>query len=265
MVVMGMSEKRGGSLYMGQWIIDAEGQTVAQRRKLKPTHVERTVFGEGDGSDLAVLRHARSAGSARCAAGSTCSRSPSTRCTRRTSRCTSRHGRASRSTAAAPTRSAPRSTTRPAASTRSRASASCSRRARRCRRRWSRLLCGTDPTKQQLLLRGRRLRRIYAPDGQLMLGALAGGPGGPGLCRHRPRDDLAGQGGGRPGRPLSRPDVTRLLLDKTPGDRVLIRTRAAAEVEGTAPTEPASRQIAAPVALRRIAESVEAGVSVEMA
>ena len=51
---MGHSEKHGGSLYMGQWIIDADGQTVAQRRKLKPTHVERTVFGEGDGSDLAV-------------------------------------------------------------------------------------------------------------------------------------------------------------------------------------------------------------------
>ena len=54
MVVMGHSEKAGGSLYMGQWIIGADGQTIAQRRKLKPTHVERTVFGEGDGSDLTV-------------------------------------------------------------------------------------------------------------------------------------------------------------------------------------------------------------------
>jgi hypothetical protein len=51
---MGHSEKQGGSLYMGQWIIGADGETIAQRRKLKPTHVERTVFGEGDGSDLAV-------------------------------------------------------------------------------------------------------------------------------------------------------------------------------------------------------------------
>ena len=31
-----------------------DGETIAQRRKLKPTHVERTVFGEGDGSDLSV-------------------------------------------------------------------------------------------------------------------------------------------------------------------------------------------------------------------
>ncbi len=53
-VVMGLSERDGGSLYIAQWIIGPDGQTVAKRRKLKPTHVERTVFGEGDGSDLAV-------------------------------------------------------------------------------------------------------------------------------------------------------------------------------------------------------------------
>ncbi len=39
---------------MAQWIIGPDGETIAQRRKLKPTHVERTVFGEGDGSDLSV-------------------------------------------------------------------------------------------------------------------------------------------------------------------------------------------------------------------
>ncbi len=53
-VVLGYSEKDGGSLYMGQSLIDADGEVIATRRKLKPTHVERTVFGEGDGSDLAV-------------------------------------------------------------------------------------------------------------------------------------------------------------------------------------------------------------------
>ncbi len=53
-VVLGLSERDGGSLYIAQWIIGADGETVAQRRKLKPTHVERSVFGEGDGSDLAV-------------------------------------------------------------------------------------------------------------------------------------------------------------------------------------------------------------------
>ena len=54
MVVMGHSERDHGSLYIGQWIIGADGETIATRRKLKPTHVERTVFGDGDGSDLSV-------------------------------------------------------------------------------------------------------------------------------------------------------------------------------------------------------------------
>ncbi|MEU9173773.1 carbon-nitrogen hydrolase family protein [Streptomyces sp. NPDC049541] len=53
-VVAGFSERSGGSLYMGQALISADGELVHARRKLKPTHVERTVFGEGDGSDLAV-------------------------------------------------------------------------------------------------------------------------------------------------------------------------------------------------------------------
>ncbi len=54
----GFSEKAGGSLYIAQALIDDQGQTVQTRRKLKPTHVERTVFGEGDGSDLAVCETA---------------------------------------------------------------------------------------------------------------------------------------------------------------------------------------------------------------
>ncbi|HEV7962774.1 MAG TPA: carbon-nitrogen hydrolase family protein [Actinoplanes sp.] len=53
-VVAGYSERSGGSLYMGQAVISAGGDLVGARRKLKPTHVERTVFGEGDGSDLVV-------------------------------------------------------------------------------------------------------------------------------------------------------------------------------------------------------------------
>ena len=53
-VVLGLSERDGGSLYIAQWIIGPDGETIAQRRKLKPTHVERTVYGEGDGSGLAV-------------------------------------------------------------------------------------------------------------------------------------------------------------------------------------------------------------------
>ncbi|GAB37548.1 carbon-nitrogen hydrolase family protein [Gordonia sputi] len=53
-VVVGISERDGGSLYMTQLVIDADGQLVARRRKLKPTHVERSVYGEGNGSDISV-------------------------------------------------------------------------------------------------------------------------------------------------------------------------------------------------------------------
>ncbi|RDK02597.1 carbon-nitrogen hydrolase family protein [Cupriavidus lacunae] len=53
-VVLGFSERAGGSLYIAQAIIDDQGKLIATRRKLKPTHAERTVYGEGDGSHLAV-------------------------------------------------------------------------------------------------------------------------------------------------------------------------------------------------------------------
>ncbi len=53
-VVLGLAERCGGSLYIAQWIIGPEGETIAQRRKIKPTHAERTAFGEGDGSHIAV-------------------------------------------------------------------------------------------------------------------------------------------------------------------------------------------------------------------
>lgn len=53
-VLMGYSEKDGGSLYMAQSLFGADGAVKFHRRKLKPTHVERTLFGEGDGSDFHV-------------------------------------------------------------------------------------------------------------------------------------------------------------------------------------------------------------------
>jgi nitrilase len=53
-VSMGLSERSGGSLYIAQWLIGPDGKTISQRRKLKPTFVERTIYGEGDGSDLDV-------------------------------------------------------------------------------------------------------------------------------------------------------------------------------------------------------------------
>lgn len=55
-VSMGVSERDGGSLYIAQWHFDETGEVINRRRKLKPTHVERAVFGEGDGSDLSVVQ-----------------------------------------------------------------------------------------------------------------------------------------------------------------------------------------------------------------
>lgn len=54
-VAFGFSEKVGGSLYMAQAIIDRDGSVLLHRRKLKPTHVERTLFGESDGSGIKVV------------------------------------------------------------------------------------------------------------------------------------------------------------------------------------------------------------------
>lgn len=51
-VALSYSERAAGSLYIGQWLIDDRGETLAVRRKLKATHVERTLFGESDGSSL---------------------------------------------------------------------------------------------------------------------------------------------------------------------------------------------------------------------
>ncbi|TCM51168.1 aliphatic nitrilase [Rhizobium sp. PP-F2F-G48] len=53
-VVMGFTERAGGSLYISQALFNDIGEIIANRRKLKPTHAERTVFGEGDGSHIAV-------------------------------------------------------------------------------------------------------------------------------------------------------------------------------------------------------------------
>lgn len=54
-IALGFSERENGSVYIAQAFIDKDGVTQNVRRKLKPTHVERTLFGEGDGSDIKVI------------------------------------------------------------------------------------------------------------------------------------------------------------------------------------------------------------------
>jgi nitrilase len=50
-----LKDPNNGTLYIAQVLLDDAGEIVQVRRKLKPTHVERSVFGEGDGTDMLVL------------------------------------------------------------------------------------------------------------------------------------------------------------------------------------------------------------------
>jgi nitrilase len=54
-VVLGYSERDGDSLYMAQSFISPEGEIVLHRRKIKPTHVERAVWGDGQADSLGMV------------------------------------------------------------------------------------------------------------------------------------------------------------------------------------------------------------------
>ncbi|CDK27155.1 unnamed protein product [Kuraishia capsulata CBS 1993] len=51
-VGIGFSERENSSLYLAQMLISNEGEVLLHRRKLKPTHVERTIYGEATGDSL---------------------------------------------------------------------------------------------------------------------------------------------------------------------------------------------------------------------
>ena len=54
-VVMGVTERDGGTLYNAQLIFDADGTMVLKRRKITPTYHERMIWGQGDGAGLKVV------------------------------------------------------------------------------------------------------------------------------------------------------------------------------------------------------------------
>jgi nitrilase len=251
MVVMGHSEKSGGSLYMGQWIIDAEGKTVAQRRKLKPTHVERTVFGEGDGSDLAV--HATDLGRV----GALC-------CWEHLQPLSKYAMYAQNEQvhiAAWPSFSLYRGgayalgpEVNNAASRIYAVEGSCFVLApcATVSADMVQLLCGNDATKRQLLLEGGGFTAIYAPDGQLMTEPLPEGQEGIVYADLDLGMISLAKAAADPAGHYARPDVTRLLLDRTPGDRVVTLQRAQQEVSAADAAEPFQRvDDAAPVSMRR--------------
>ncbi|CAE6447787.1 unnamed protein product [Rhizoctonia solani] len=51
-VVLGFSERDAGSLYMAQVTITSDGKIANHRRKIKPTHYEKTLFGDGSAQSV---------------------------------------------------------------------------------------------------------------------------------------------------------------------------------------------------------------------
>ena len=54
-VVLGVNERDGGTLYNAQLVFDADGALALRRRKITPTFHERLIWGQGDGSGLRVV------------------------------------------------------------------------------------------------------------------------------------------------------------------------------------------------------------------
>ncbi len=54
-VAIGVNERDGGTLYNTQLLFDADGSLIQRRRKILPTHHERMIWGQGDGSGLRTV------------------------------------------------------------------------------------------------------------------------------------------------------------------------------------------------------------------
>ncbi|KAK9778184.1 putative CN hydrolase domain-containing protein [Seiridium cardinale] len=54
-VSLGFSENDDDSLYISQVLIGADGEVKVHRRKMKPTHMERTIFGDASGHCLSAV------------------------------------------------------------------------------------------------------------------------------------------------------------------------------------------------------------------
>ena len=227
-IAMGHSEKHQGSLYMGQWIIGADGETVATRRKLKPTHVERTVFGEGDGSDLSVYETPLGRIGALC-------------CWEHLQPL-SKYAMYAQDEqvhiAAWPSFSLYRGGAYALGAEVNNAASQIYAVEGQCfviapcatvSTQMIEMLCDND-MKKQLLLAGGGYARIYAPDGQLMHAPLPEGEEGIVYADIDLGLIALAKAAADPAGHYARPDVTRLMLNRTPGNRVVGFSPAASEI-----------------------------------
>ncbi len=226
---VGYSERSGGSLYIAQALISDQGQTVKTRRKLKPTHVERTVYGEGDGSDLDVSAtdignvgmlccwehlqplskyamyaqheqiHIGAWPSFSVYRGAACALGPEVN--NAASRIYAVEGQCF-------------------------VVAPCATVSKEMHD----MLC-TDDLQRQLLLQGGGFARIYGPDGSELGTALPETEEGLVIADIDLGAIALAKAAGDPVGNYSRPDVTRLLLNKSPNERVVMQTREAADAQ----------------------------------
>ncbi len=221
---------------MCQAFIDDAGGIIAARRKLKPTHVERTVFGEGDGSDLSVYD------------------TPLGRlgglCCWEHLQPLSKYAMYAQNeqvhVAAWPSFSLYRGGAY-ALGSEVNTAASCIYAVEgvcfvlapcaTVSPEMVELMC-TDDTKRQLLLPGGGFAGIYAPDGQLISEPLAEDAEGLVYAELDLGMISLAKAAADPAGHYSRPDVTRLLLNKTPGDRVVPFAAPGVEIGGD--VEPAA-------------------------
>ena len=218
-LAVGFSEKAGGSLYMGQALIDNEGRVVKTRRKLKPTHVERTVFGEGDGTDLAVMQTAIG--------------NVGMLCCWEHLQPLSKYAMYAQNEqihiAAWPSFSVYRGSAYALGPELNNAASQVYAAEGQCfvlapcalvSKEMHELLC-TDEAQRQLLLQGGGFARIYGPDGAPLGITLEESEEGLVLADIDLGTISLSKSAADPAGHYSRPDVTRLLLNKTPGDRVV--------------------------------------------
>lgn len=237
-VSMGYSERAGGSLYMGQALFDDKGGVVQTRRKLKPTHVERTVFGEGDGSHLSVME--TPIGNI----GSLCCwehLQPLTKYAMYSQNEQIHIG-------AWPSFSLYRGAAYALGAELNNAASQLYAAEGQCfviapcatvSKEMIEMLC-TDDMKRHLLLPGGGFARIYGPDGSPLGTPLAEDEEGLVIADIDLGMISLAKSAADPVGHYARPDVTRLLLNKTPGDRVVAQALPGMVVGGDLAAEPAT-------------------------